>query len=755
MDTLSGSVKRKIGMPDDLKKFNDKLKKVNDKARTDIETNFSNLIEIAKQLDPVKLLSQLNLTFLFVPKDKFIEESSDTVKWARWIEFFAGYLLAHEYPKNAKINVDGEDLEKIEKLLDEYLLSISVFLSTSMSADETNKETEMVINSAKIYSLYVRGESYPHQLREVAKNIYSQHDDWFIKKLGFTIADAVSISESITNEYNRRINEEKHSCLERAKEYVNELISKGEANEENRKELEARVGIYYYFGNSDSILSFSLDELVRFCGLSKEKCEKYLERLSQKFGYRNASFPNAFSDPYTAPWDYNTLYERPIVLHNDKYFVPIPSLFNEVLLHTFYYDLIDDYEYWKSEGEKKYGSWLEQKTAEFLNRVFPKSEVLLNPKYPNGEELCDVLVLHDRNILIVQCKTKRLRYDSKIGKDIHSIKEDLTMGVKESFEQAKKARDYLFNTQFPKIRELDSRLLVDSKQISNIFLMSVTLGSYQDLTTRLANINTTLNLFSDNQYPWAISLFDLGVVTELIEYPSMFIHYARRRLTVERTNFDLVAGEIDLLGFYFSQGLFFETEDFKKINAASLSGFSDEIDQYIFEKHECGKNPQKPKQKMPVEFEEYLKVIEKLESSYKTDCVVRLLDLSYQSRELFVSATEQTKEKSKNDGGIHSCFMVLNNNVLGFSFISMDANNDLEKLFRQVFSYAAIKKYTTKCKEWVGLGWDKNSKEVLDVAVFLSFDWQEDHELAKIAKEKVKREQIVSFEKLKDYYEKK
>jgi|LGOV01.1.fsa_nt_gb hypothetical protein len=735
-------------MPEDLIKFDGILKKVDEKARKDIETNFSNLIEIAKQLDPVKLLSQLTLTFLVIPKDQFIEESSDTIKWARWIEFLGGYLLSNEYPKNAKSNVDGGDLEKIEKLLDEYFNSISVYLATSISTKEKNKEMEMVIRSAKIYSLYVRGESYPHQLQELAKNIYSQHDDWFVKKLGFTIADAMSISESIINEYNRRINDEKDSCLERAKGYVNELISKDEANEENRKDLENRVGCYYYFGNSDSILSFSLDELMHFSGFSQEKCEKYLERLSQKFGYRNANFPNAFSDPYAAPWDYNTLYERPITLHNDKYFVVIPSLFNEVLLHTFYYDLIADNEYWKSEGEKKYGRWLEQKTAEFLNRIFPKSEVLLNPKYPNGNELCDVLVLHDRNVLIVQCKTKMLRYDSKIGKDFHSIKEDLIKGVKESFGQAIKARDYFFNNQSPLIKVLDDEMLVDSRQISNIFLMSVTLSSYQNLTTRLANINPTLNLFSDNQYPWAISLFDLGVVSELIEYPSMFIHYARRRLTVERTNFELNAGEIDLLGLYVSQGLFFETEDFKKINAASFSGFSDEIDQYIFEKHECGKNPQKPKQKMPTGFEEYLKTIEKLESSYKTDCAVRLLDLSYQDRELFVSNIEKIKEKTNIDGSLHSFSVILNNNMLGFSFISMDANNDLEKLFEQVFSFAVTKKYMTKCREWVGLGWDKNSQKILDIAVFLSFDWQEDTELAKIAKENLQQGEIVSFENL-------
>jgi hypothetical protein len=735
-------------MPEESRNFRDELKKANDKAYSDIETNFFKLIALANQLDPIKLLSQLTLTFLRVPEGQFIEEGSDTFRWARWIEFLAGYVLANKYTQATKNNVDGGDLEKIEKLLKEYFDSISVFLATDIPADGKDSEIEMVTHLAKSHSLYVRGEAYPHQLRRTAHDIYSQHGEWFTQNLGFTINDALSISESIVNECNRRINDEKQSCLERAREYVDELIREGKAQEENRKDLETQFGCYFYFGNSDAILSFTLDELVQFSGFSKEVCRRYLERLSQEFGYRNTKYPNTFSDPHIAPWDYNTLHERPIVLHNDKYFVPIPSLFNEVLFHTFYYDLIADDKYWKSEGERKYGGWLEQKTAEFLKRIFPDSEVLLNPKYPDENELCDVLVLHDRNIIIVQCKTKRLRLDSQTGKDFQLIKDDLNKGVKESFDQAIRARDYFFKNQPAQIKITNSELEVDSKQISGIFPMSVTLGSYQNLITRLANVNPALGLFSENQYPWAMSLFDLGVVTELIEYPSMFIHYAKRRLSVERTNFDILADEVDLLGFYFSQGLFFETDDFKKLNSLSLSGFSDEIDRYIFEKHEVGKNPQKPKQKMPSKFEEYLEAIEGLNSPYKTDCAVRLLDLNYKTREFFINTIDETKKKTRTDNGLHTFSTITEKGSLGFSFISMNANGDLEELFRQVFTFAQLKKYVTKCKEWVGLGWDRNSKKIIDTAVFSSYDWQEDPVIDKLAKENLKQGEMLSANKL-------
>ncbi len=727
-------------MPD----FNDQLKKINKRAYAEVQRDFSRLAKTVDKLDPIKLLSQLTLTFLLVPVNEFLDESSNTAKWARYIEFLAGYLLSKKYPQKTKMNVDGKDIEHVEKQLEKYIQSIATYLTTSPPSRESEKDLETVIASAKIHSLFVRGESYPHLLRQTAQSIYAQHNDWFVKRLGFTIDDALTISNSIIDEYNRRINDEKQSCLERARMYVDELIRKGQGSEEKRRseekrqELETMVGIYYYFGNSDAILSFTLDDLVRFSEMPKEVCESFLKRLSQTFGYKNPRFPNVFSDPYTAPWDFNTLYERPIILHEDKYLLPVPSLFSEVLLQTFYYDLIADDGYWRGPGEKKYGVWLEQKTAECLKRIFPESEVYLNPQYPNGNELCDVLVLHDRKVIIVQCKTKKLNFNSRVGKDIASIKSDLTKGVKASFDQAIRARDYLLSNPSPKIIVAQGELEIDSGQISEIFPMSVTLEGYQNLTTRLANINPVLKLFADNQYPWAISLFDLSIVTELIETPAMFFHYAQRRLAVEKTNFRLMADEIDLLGFYFDQGLFFETDEFAEINGAAFTGFSEDIDRYMFEKYVCGMNPQKPQQEMPAKFREYLQTIENMESSYKTDCAIRLLDLGSKGRENFVDAVERAKEGAVNDGDLHSFSMVLKNNSIGLSFVAMDAHSDLEKLFKQTFTFSALKKYATRCKEWIGFGWDKNSKNLLDVAVFLSFDWYEDPEIAKLAKKSLK-----------------
>ena len=64
-------------MSEELKNLHNNLKIVNKRAYDDIETNFADLVALVNQLDPIKLLSQLTLTFQTTPEDQFNDESSD------------------------------------------------------------------------------------------------------------------------------------------------------------------------------------------------------------------------------------------------------------------------------------------------------------------------------------------------------------------------------------------------------------------------------------------------------------------------------------------------------------------------------------------------------------------------------------------------------------------------------------------------------------------------------------------------------
>ena len=726
--------------PDKIKEFYTKMKKLHKKSITDAEKYFNELKKYVIRLDPIKLLSQLTLTFLFVPESKYIEEIEETENWRRWIEFLAGYLVTQPYPQNANKNINGRHLEELKELLENYFKSIDQNLWPSkIYRSKADLNEELIILSAKRYSLYVRGETYKHKYFQLAEDFYFEHDKWFKENLGFTIRDAINLSKSIEEEYNKRFNEAKSIAQEEAKKFVAKLVKNGKITKKNSKSIETSTFCSLYFGNADKLLSFTADELVEFSGFPRETCQKFLERMSQPFGYMNPEFKYTYKNALKAPWDYNTLYnEKPIIHYKDKYFIFVPPLIPHVLFHTFHYDLIKDSNYEDIYNQAR-GLWLEKRTAHAFKKLFPQNEILLNPKYADGTELADVLILHDRKIFIIQCKAKQLTYEAKIGENIKILKRDLEKGIKDSFNQAVKARDYINNNTYPQILTSYNILkTIDKNQVTDIFLISVTLGCYQYLVTRLANINPALKLFKDKEYPWAISLFDLEIITELIDYPSQFIHYAKRRLEIEQTPFKLKVDEIGLLGFYFNQGLYFKNDEWREPDWVSLISFSEVIDRYIIEKYELKRETEKPKQKMPQGFGEYIISIEKLEVAYKTDCIMRLLDLPYQDRDLFVNNAEQTKEKTKIDGRLYTFYVVMKNLSCGFSFTSMDAKGNIEELFRTVRNFAFMIKHRKKCKEWVALGWDANSENKVDVAVFISYDWFDDPVIDQISKKFLK-----------------
>lgn len=730
------------------KEFMEKLKKVNQDNLQEIEASFIDLNRLISTFDPVKLLSQIHLTYLLVPENEFHGEDSDQERWLRNLEFLSGLCLSHSYPRTTKKLVDGSGLEEVEKALDRYFKSIETDFLTSGSLveKEEDKEIESILKHSKLFSFYVRGESYQHQLRDIFVSIYSAHDKWFKDKLGFTIDQALHLAESIISEYNDRVNSERELSLKKAKKYIKSHPQSNLSSEDQKKYL-TQVGCYYFFGESDRILSFTLKQFIKFSGYPENVCRSFLTRLSQKFEYRNPKFPNTFKKAKSAPWDYNTLYEKPIISYQGKYYVPLPSLFYEVLYHTFYYDLIGDDQYWNSGGSKIYANALELKTAEYLERIFPKASIFINPEYPNGQELCDVLVLYDRYVLVLQDKTKRMQHESLLGKSIEKIKDDIAKGIKSAFDQAIKAKSYLESGKPVKVKVKNGNIIIDSRQISNIYPISVTLDSYQNFTTRFANTNSILKVFDENKYPWSVSLSNLGTITEIIDSPYQFLHYIQRRFTIEKTTFQLMADEIDLLGLYLSRGIYFEDGEFDKYTNASFSGFSDEIDKYLFEKHETSLIPSKPSQKSPPGFDEFLSAVSKLNTPYRTDCAIRLLDLGYKGRENFIKSVESLKERVLSGKNLESFSFVLNERPLGYCFIGMDADNNREKLYKQLYSFAVMKKYTTKCKEWVAFGWDKHGGQLVDIALFFSFDWVKDKEIEKISKQFLKPGKLVVFGK--------
>jgi hypothetical protein len=577
----------------------------------------------------------------------------------------------------------------------------------------------------------VPGDTFLHKLLELSRSLYSAFPILFQNKFGFSIDHAIHLYKSIIKEYETRINEKREIFRRKAKKEVDDQIKENPHLEGNRQNLELSNFGKLLFANSDIHLSFTLNELATFSNLPLDICSAFLSRLSQEFGYRNSNYPKTYADPLKAPWDYNTLYERPIVKVDSGFFVPNSALIPTVLLSTFHYDLITD-ETHKNEYSAIRGKWLEERTAESLSPIFGSDNIILNPKYPNGEELSDVLALYDRKIFIIQCKSKGLRYESKIGEDYETLIKDLKKGIKESFDQSLKARRYLLGTEYPELITRNKSLVIDTNQVTDVFLISITLGYYQDIVTKIANFESVMNLFNEDDYPWAISLADFEAITEIINDPSEFIHYTKQRVKVERTNFYMLADEIDLLNYYLSQGLNFESGVLEEYSFVMLFGFSTEVDKYFHDKYVLNKEVVKPKRDFVEGFREYLDDIGALKTSYRTNCIDKLLLLNKESQKIFVNKVAEIRKGLVKPKRIKAMNMLFSKYDFGITFIIMDSGMDINNLYQQIFSYSILRKYEQHLTTWIGLGIDVKSPKKVDMAVYISYPWVKDPKIEKL-----------------------
>lgn len=691
------------------------------------ETAFEELKSYVQKFDPIELLCQLTMTFLFRPEG-FQGEASDTQRWARWIEFTAGYLAAAPPRSEPCETFNGAHIEEFERLISQYFNSF-LYDSFNRSPDAPPPTpSESVLRTAKTYSLWVRGDAYPHQFFGYAQELYGEHDGWFRVNLGFTVQEATRIFRAVTDELNRRFNESADNARTNAPEESGKHWEEAKAAGLTREDLETSIAVHLHYGNAPTLLRFTVEEISQVSGLTLDVCRAFLKRMSQPFGYRNPKFTDAFSDPLKAPWDYNTVDERPFIERNGFYWLFTIPMVPSVIFHTFFFDLMNDREY-APHFEKTRGGFVERKVWEYMKRIFPEQMILRNPAYPNGEEFSDVAVLYDGKILIFQCKAKGLTREARIGADFSRLRADMHAAIRSAFDQAVKARQYIRSTNTPTLKLGPMQLQIDGSAITDIYLINVTLMPFLIFTTRFENLGEALGLFPEKEYPFSTSLGDLDIITQVLSSPAAFLHYIGRRLALERTTFGIAADEMDLLGFYISRGLYFALEEYSDTDELALNGFSDEIDEYVYRRHDANEEVSPPAAPVPGGFSEVIAGIERLPILHRTDAALALLDLSGASRKIFVDLLEKTRAATRRDRSGHSFSMGSPEHSRGFSFITAIGKKTDEAVYKQAMTFALLKKYAEKCDEWFGFGWHKDSTTLIDVVISLKFPWEVDEQM--------------------------
>ncbi|GEM_PF-2267566 len=193
--------------------------------------------------------------------------------------------------------------------------------------------------------------------------------------------------------------------------------------------------------------------------ISHEDCEKFLTRASATYEeFRELSKEFRVTDPLYIKTEFNVLNKRPLIAVDHELIAPIPRFVAYRITEGLYFDLMNLFSRERANPFLDYfGRLFEHYVGRILKWTFGEENVIPEPVYGKEEKRGpDWIVLDGDTALLFECRSSRLRLDSKV----YAQREDLIKDTERIFLETLR--------KYPKkIEELKSgKLNIDVGQIT-------------------------------------------------------------------------------------------------------------------------------------------------------------------------------------------------------------------------------------------------------------------------------------------------
>jgi len=376
--------------------------------------------------------------------------------------------------------------------------------------------------------LAVRGKAYPQQMLQFALDRFRPHDDWMRSKLGFSIQDCTKIASFFCNRF-----------LNGAATIVDNVERELEKPREGFPQFRIPKGS---LANVAKIaITLSKKELLKHTRIPSSRLDSLVSRLAQELG----TLPKL-----TNHADFNHLYERPIVKHNDLLLVPLPLVLCQAVSETFYYDVIQQDPAYLAKFEETKGKVSEARCVRFFSQSIPQDflfpNLILRDKQTE-EEIADLIALIDDTLLIVQNKSKHLTLQAQRG-NREALHKDIQESIIRAYNQCLKAQTSLLSGRLTTLS--NQRWKSIALTLSRIRKMHFIITLEDRYHILLLKDLQPLVDFAGKGYPFIVNHYDLDIMTSLLSTPHEFLDYLEKRLELNREGKTIVLDELDLLGYY-------------------------------------------------------------------------------------------------------------------------------------------------------------------------------------------------------------
>jgi len=230
------------------------------------------------------------------------------------------------------------------------------------------------------------------------------------------------------------------------------------------------------------------------------------------------------------------------------------------------------------------GRYLEQETTALLTAAFPGGKSWNGIKWESTSDSSDLdgLVTADDLTIRLQCKAGRLTAPARRGA-VEGMKGDVQKLIEAAAEQHRALALVLRSEGAKQIGFSDDQTeaLESPLQIEAI----VCLDDVTVWATETHKLRTLGALPEDRHVPWVLSLTDLMAVVDLLQGAEL-AHYLLRRQRIERDGRIEAHDELDWVGHYITEGLFFDRffEGEEPSHIFRLLSYTEPIDDWYFTK---------------------------------------------------------------------------------------------------------------------------------------------------------------------------
>ncbi len=553
--------------PDEQRELMTRFKEVSHKLPEDIKAKADKLEEELSKYNSLDIIAQISLANHVFNPDTYKEYLHKGR--AAHAEYVALLCLKKPFSIGQEIMIGGQEIESIQQQAEDIFIN-TMWLTISKSADPSREgppgDLEKLQFMIRSNELMVRNPAYTHHLYEVLEGLFTAFEDCLLSEAGYTASDAIRLSRSFVTlvfeklgERLRRVKTE-HDQL---RGYVREFRKAGSVPEEGpyqdlvpdlaqfserelKKRLKNLATAWTFLGLGQSY-SYTASELSTHSGVPEERVMRFLESLCLRFGDIEPSF--------CIPQPDHPLKQRPLIEHENRYMCPSPMLLDWAIQSALERALKSAPDHTWHKYEKHRHDYLLNRSVELMKSIMPESSFHLNLEYDREErdtsKICELdgLGVYDSVLFLIEAKAGGITQAARRGAP-ERLRKHLGELLGEAHYQATRARTYVASRESPKFRSRNDGSILELNKANNqnVFMVSLTLEPLGHLTSAIHG-KTDLTVFEEGDLPWMVNIYDLMVIADCIDHPSMFPHYVKRRVRAANQGFFEAHDELDLFSY--------------------------------------------------------------------------------------------------------------------------------------------------------------------------------------------------------------